>query len=120
MDTAVGRGLQGSHRDAFGRYHVDASANRLYPVWSTVRDVLAFYSNSEYRSSRLGGTTMDNDGGAKRMHFMDSRQAGWSLAERLQSCANRAAVPVLGLARGGVPVALEIAQALGAPSREEP
>ena len=54
------------------------------------------------------------------MHFVYGRQAGRSLAERLQSCANRAHVALLGLARGGVPGAFEVAQALGAPSWEEP
>jgi putative phosphoribosyl transferase len=48
------------------------------------------------------------------MPFRDRREAGRRLAERLSGL--RAASPlVLGLPRGGVPVAYEVAQALGAP-----
>ena len=46
--------------------------------------------------------------------FADRRAAGRELAERLSSLAAEDPV-VLGLARGGVPVAYEVAQALGAP-----
>src|SRR5213595_3944375 len=48
------------------------------------------------------------------MPFRDRREAGRRLAERLSGL--RATSPlVLGLPRGGVPVAYEVAKALGAP-----
>jgi putative phosphoribosyl transferase len=47
--------------------------------------------------------------------FRDRREAGRTLAERLESYRDRDGVLVLGLARGGVPVAWEIAAALHAP-----
>ncbi len=49
------------------------------------------------------------------MLFHDRRDAGRKLAERLSHYANRNDVIVLGLPRGGVPVAYEVAQALRAP-----
>jgi predicted phosphoribosyltransferase len=45
----------------------------------------------------------------------DRREAGRILAQKLQHYANRADVLVLGLPRGGVPVAAEVANALKAP-----
>jgi putative phosphoribosyl transferase len=47
--------------------------------------------------------------------FRDRTEAGRLLAERLAPYANRADVIVLGLPRGGLPVAFEVARALGAP-----
>jgi putative phosphoribosyl transferase len=47
--------------------------------------------------------------------FRDRAQAGRVLAERLAQYAGRDDVLVLGLPRGGVPVAAEVARALGAP-----
>src|SRR3954447_16457242 len=47
--------------------------------------------------------------------FADRRQAGQVLARQLGGYAGRADVLVLGLPRGGVPVAFEVARALGAP-----
>lgn len=47
--------------------------------------------------------------------FRDRRDAGRQLAARLTAYANRQDVLVLGLPRGGVPVAAEVAAALGAP-----
>ena len=46
------------------------------------------------------------------MIFTDRAQAGRMLAERLKSYANRKDVTVLGIPRGGVPVASEIAETL--------
>jgi putative phosphoribosyl transferase len=48
------------------------------------------------------------------MRFIDRADAGRRLAERLQSQVDEHVV-VLGLPRGGVPVAAEVARALGAP-----
>ncbi|MEI9898444.1 MAG: phosphoribosyltransferase [Chthoniobacter sp.] len=47
--------------------------------------------------------------------YRDRRDAGRQIAARLSGFAGRTDVLVLGLARGGVPVALEVARALGAP-----
>src|SRR3954452_9188888 len=50
-----------------------------------------------------------------RMTFRDRADAGRRLATSLSHLAGAADVVVLGLARGGVPVAYEVATALGAP-----
>lgn len=47
--------------------------------------------------------------------FQDRRDAGRRLAEYLSEYKDRSDVVVLGLARGGLPVALEVAKALNAP-----
>ena len=47
--------------------------------------------------------------------FVDRREAGRALSERLVRYAGRDDVVVLALPRGGVPVAYEVAEALGAP-----
>jgi predicted phosphoribosyltransferase len=47
--------------------------------------------------------------------FRDRIDAGRQLAERLRGLALRGSIVVLGLPRGGVPVAREVAAALGAP-----
>jgi putative phosphoribosyl transferase len=49
------------------------------------------------------------------IHFRDRSEAGIKLAERLLGRAFLAPVVVIGLPRGGVPVAAPIAHALGAP-----
>ncbi|HEY5892593.1 MAG TPA: phosphoribosyltransferase [Chthoniobacterales bacterium] len=49
------------------------------------------------------------------MRFQDRRAAGRALAGQLGNYANRPDVTVLGLPRGGVPVAFEVATRLGAP-----
>lgn len=49
------------------------------------------------------------------MIFLDRAEAGRELATHLKSYANRDNVIVLGAPRGGVPVAFEVAIALGAP-----
>ncbi|WP_036478326.1 phosphoribosyltransferase [Myxosarcina sp. GI1] len=49
------------------------------------------------------------------MLFQDRTDAGQRLAEKLTAYANNRDVLVLGLARGGVPVAFEVAKALDAP-----
>src|SRR5580693_7733142 len=47
--------------------------------------------------------------------FQDRAQAGRLLAEKLMGFSDRPEVAVLGLPRGGVPVAFEVAQRLNAP-----
>jgi putative phosphoribosyl transferase len=49
------------------------------------------------------------------MIFKDREDAGRQLAKQLSGYANQNDVIVLGIPRGGVPIAFEIAQALGAP-----
>ncbi|MGO9033558.1 erythromycin esterase family protein [Mycobacterium sp.] len=52
---------------------------------------------------------------APRRVFRDRREAGRILADLLAAYRNKKDVVVLGLARGGIPVAWEVARALGAP-----
>jgi predicted phosphoribosyltransferase len=59
------------------------------------------------RQLNLLGVMMDS--------FEDRREAGRVLAERLREYANDRNVLVLGLPRGGVPIAYEIARSLGLP-----
>src|SRR5438105_720466 len=49
------------------------------------------------------------------MLYRDRREAGRQLAAKLAAYAGRPDVSVLALPRGGVPVAYEVARALGAP-----
>ncbi len=53
--------------------------------------------------------------GKVTIRFRNRREAGKQLAEHLRSYADREDVVVLGLPRGGIPVAFEVASALGAP-----
>jgi predicted phosphoribosyltransferase len=52
---------------------------------------------------------------SSELRFRDRSEAGRLLAQQLAEYANRSDVLVLALPRGGVPVAYEIAQRLGAP-----
>src|SRR5437016_694190 len=54
-------------------------------------------------------------GKASLMRFRNRADAGRSLAQRLMHYGGRSDVIVLGLPRGGVPVASQVARALGAP-----
>ena len=49
------------------------------------------------------------------MRFQNRRDAGRQLADRLTAYAGRSDVVVLGLPRGGIPVAYEVASRLKAP-----
>jgi predicted phosphoribosyltransferase len=51
----------------------------------------------------------------EQARFRDRHEAGRLLAQRLRAYANRPDVVVLALPRGGVPVAAEVARALGVP-----
>lgn len=50
-----------------------------------------------------------------QLPFKNRIEAGWLLAEALQSYAGHTDILILALPRGGLPVAFEVAQALGAP-----
>lgn len=59
--------------------------------------------------------TRESDRRTPRRVFRDRREAGRVLADLLSAYRGREDVVVLGLARGGIPVAWEVAAALGAP-----
>ena len=83
---------------------------------------LAGCARRSVRDSRADwGTVIAKQGGMNRLGvarrlggFANRRQAGIALAGRLRHLAGRGDVVVLGLPRGGVPVAFEVASALGA------
>ena len=58
---------------------------------------------------------MDTSFSPSEIPYADRAEAGEELARHLQRYAGRAGVVVLGLARGGVPVAATVASALGVP-----
>jgi predicted phosphoribosyltransferase len=62
---------------------------------------------------RACGSSMEDGPPVRR--FRDRADAGRALAGHLQAYARRDEAIVLGLARGGVPVAFEVARALGLP-----
>lgn len=64
--------------------------------------------------SSAGGSA-GNSGSTRGPLYADRRAGGRALAQRLCGYADREDVLVLALPRGGVPVAAEVAQALGAP-----
>src|SRR4029077_3940878 len=87
------------------------------------------------RTGRLRGAAVlipgGGNGGRMSALFVDRREAGRRLAPKLARFAGRPELIVLGLPRGGIPVALGVASALrarldafvvrklGAPGREE-
>src|SRR5437773_3475840 len=64
---------------------------------------------------RSGSCVTSPDCGGMSMRFRDRRQAGQALAQKLEPLRGNPDVIVLGLPRGGVPVAFEVARALRAP-----
>ncbi len=64
---------------------------------------------------RRSGSRKDEPDGSVLGSYRDRREAGAALAARLGWYAGRTEVTVLGLARGGVPVAAEVAGRLCAP-----
>src|SRR5919107_1483294 len=67
------------------------------------------------RSPSLGRLSDPCPGRRVAMRFRDREHAGRVLGERLRRYAGRENLLVLGLPRGGVPVAFEVARALDAP-----
>ncbi|KAB8177802.1 phosphoribosyltransferase [Microbispora catharanthi] len=68
-----------------------------------------------YRGRRRGPTVKDRVKGRVTAVFVDRRDAGLRLGERLRGLQGAEDAVVLGLPRGGVPVAFQVARALGAP-----
>src|SRR5947207_11542498 len=66
-------------------------------------------------SSRVSKNRLKNRRGHMERAFPNRTEAGRLLAKKLVKYAGRDDVIVLGLPRGGVPVAFEVAQRLGAP-----
>src|SRR5205823_4655780 len=72
-------------------------------------------SRPRHRLSGRSGPSWQKGGDMQPGHFRDRREAGRQLTKKLAPYANRSDVLVLALPRGGVPVAYEVARALGAP-----
>lgn len=72
------------------------------------------YLAAEGRTGQAGPDGADSIGGGDAVAFAHRAAAGRQLADRLQYLRDEPAV-VLGLPRGGVPVAGEVARALGVP-----
>ncbi len=81
----------------------------------TLRRVRAKMQTASARARTRARTESDHRGNQMSTLFADRRDAGRQLAVRLYSYAGRHDVLVLGLPRGGVPVAYEVALALDAP-----
>lgn len=69
----------------------------------------------EARENRGRGATCQEEMMSQLLMFNDRTEAGRLLARRLAAYAGRPDVLVLALPRGGVPVAAEVARALGVP-----
>src|SRR5690349_206764 len=80
--------------------------------WQASSDIRSSPSSCGVRTGRLSWSR--TTGRANEMRFIDRTDAGQRLAKRLEHLRDSNVV-VLGLPRGGVPVAREVAQALDAP-----
>ena len=78
-----------------------------------VEDVLS--KGAEDLRGSITVTAHFQDSRARAMIFKNREEAGRQLAKKLGAFANREDVTVLGIPRGGVTVAFEVAQALNAP-----
>jgi putative phosphoribosyl transferase len=76
---------------------------------------VAVSSSADEHGRGVGWTSTPRLLMPSKFRFRDRREAGRALAERLRRYAGRDDVIVLALPRGGVPVAFEVASALGVP-----
>src|SRR5689334_20875833 len=74
-----------------------------------------FITNRARETSKMASQERVRSPTGAPMRYHDRVDAGRILADRLKRYAGRDDVTVLGLPRGGVPVAAEVARALGAP-----
>src|SRR5205809_1274686 len=94
------------------------SHGRENKIHRTVREAGDAASRSEITnegSSRVSKNRLKDRKGHMERAFPNRTEAGRLLAEKLVKYAGRNDVIVLGLPRGGAPVAFEVAQRLGAP-----